>query len=301
MQTLSGLLCMTALMATADLSPGEHTRSVAVGDQTRQYLLYLPVDYPAQARLPVVLCFHGGGSNPRQMASFCGLNAKADAEGFAVVYPFGSGRREGLLTWNAGNCCGYALRQNVDEISFVKALLDDLSVTIAVDERRIYATGMSNGGMMAYLVADKLADRIAAIAPVGGPLGMETCNPARPVPVLHFHGTDDQFAPFAGGRGARSLTQTEFFSVEHSIRTWVAANGCATEPTTSVLVEAPLRVERIEYAAGPAGAEVVLIKIIGGGHTWPGLQPRLEFLGPATLDVSANDLMWEFFQRHPLP
>src|SRR5262249_30593385 len=130
------------------------------------------------------------------------------------------------VTWNAGNCCGYAQRQNVDDVAFVRALLDDLARVVKVDAKRGYATGMSNGGVMAYRLASELSDRIAAIAPVAGPMGSATCSPRRPVPVLHFHSTDDAFAPFQGGKGEKSLTQTDFYSVEHSVRCWVKANSC---------------------------------------------------------------------------
>ena len=120
---------------------------------------------------------------------------------------------------------------------------------------------MSNGAIMCYLLASELSDRIAAVAPVAGPMGTENASPKRPVPVIHFHGTDDQFAPFNGGKGSKSLSQTEFFSVEHSIRAWVKANGCPEEP---VVAEEPngaddgMTVQRKTY--GPGNGR-------GGGRT----------------------------------
>src|SRR5581483_1221143 len=139
---------------------------------------------------PVVLAFHGGGSNAMQMADFCGLNAKADGAGFIVAYPEGSGRLARDHTWNGGNCCGYAMEQKVDDVGFVRVLLDDLAWRARIDTKRVYATGMSNGAVMAYRLASELADRIAAIAPVAGPMGTATCKPSRPVSVMHFHGTE---------------------------------------------------------------------------------------------------------------
>src|SRR5262249_41276708 len=155
--------------------------------------------YDGTRPFPVVLAFHGGGSNAGQMVRFSGLNDKADQAGFLVVYPNGTGRLEQALTWNGGNCCGYAMLNKVDDGAFVRALLDDLGKVAKVDAKRVYATGMSNGAILAYRLASELSDRIAAIAPVSGPMGTEKCNPTRPVPVLHFHGTDDDFAPFKGG------------------------------------------------------------------------------------------------------
>lgn len=112
---------------------------------------------------------------------------------------------------------------------------DDLGKAAKVDAKRVFATGMSNGAIITYRLASELSDRIAAVAPVSGPMGTEKCEPKRPVPVIHFHGTDDQFAPFKGGKGEKSLSGTNFYSVEHSIRAWMKANGCKEEPTTEEL------------------------------------------------------------------
>lgn len=295
------LLALTMTIASAPLTPGDATRKIIVGELERTYLVHVPPDYDGKKPTPVVLAFHGGGSNPAQMVHFSGLSDKADQAGFIVVYPAGSGRVAEALTWNAGNCCGYAQRQNIDDIGFVAALLDDLARVANVDSKRIYATGMSNGALMSYLIADKLALRISAIAPVAGPMGSEKCQPARPVPVIHFHGTDDAFAPYVGGVGRSSITRTNFYSVNHTIAAWVAANGCGTKPNEEALPDVAkdgMHVTRKTYSKGRDGAEVILYTIHGGGHTWPGRQPKLKWLGPSTQDISANDLMWEFFQRH---
>ncbi len=301
---MSLLLILLATMAQTGnkLTPGDHTRSLVVAGRERNYLVHAPPSYDATKAMPVVLIFHGGGTNAAQMVRFCGLSDKADEAGFLAVYPNGTGRTEQLLTWNAGNCCGLAQQQNVDDVEFVRKLLDDLATVTKIDAERVYATGMSNGGMMAYRLAAELSDRIAAIAPVAGPMGIQECHPRRPVPVLHFHGTDDEFAPFVGGRGARSLSQTNFYSVEHSIGCWVKANGCDEQP---VVIEEPVKVAdgtkvmRKTWGHGKNGSEVVLIEIAGAGHTWPGRQPAVLFLGKSTKNISAGDAIWEFFKRHP--
>jgi polyhydroxybutyrate depolymerase len=297
-------LLMTALLtAEPSLTPGDHTRTLEVGGRTRSYLVHVPASYDGATAWPVVLAFHGGGGNARSMARFCGLSQKADEAGFLVVYPNGTGWLENLLTFNGGNCCGYAMRRRVDDVAFTAALLDDLATVARVDAKRVYATGMSNGAIMAYRLASELSERIAAIAPVAGPMGTETCSPKRPVPVIHFHGTHDEFAAFAGGPGPKSRSQTDFYSVEHSIKAWVEANGCPAEPRVAKLPDKQddgTTITRKTYGPGKAGSEVVLYVIHNGGHTWPGRLPRLKLLGASTEDVSANDLMWEFFQRHPL-
>ncbi|HEY5315795.1 MAG TPA: hypothetical protein VIK18_24920, partial [Pirellulales bacterium] len=150
---------------------------------------------------------------------------------------------------------------------------------------------------------DELSERIAAIAPVAGPMGSAHCQPRRPVSVLHFHGTGDEFAPYNGGKGLKSLSKAVFYSVEHSVAAWVAADGCPSEPLVELLTmaaETAMPVTRRVYGPGRDNAEVTLITIEGGGHTWPGRVSTFGFLGPSTLDISANDLMWDFFQRHPL-
>lgn len=295
------VVALTMTFTSAPIISGDTTRKLAVGNLERSYLVHIPPGYDGTKPMPLVLAFHGGGSNPAQMVHFSGLSEKADRAGFIVVYPAGTGRVPEALTWNAGNCCGYAQRQNIDDLGFVAALLDDLARVANVDSKRVYATGMSNGALMSYMVADKLASRIAAIAPVAGPMGTEKCQPAQPVPVIHFHGTEDAFAPYAGGVGRSSITRTNFYSVDHTIAAWVAANGCDAKPNEETLPDVAtdgMHVTRKIYSKGRDGAEVVLYTIHSGGHTWPGRQPKLKWLGASTQDISANDLMWEFFQRH---
>jgi polyhydroxybutyrate depolymerase len=285
------------------LLPGDHLLELEHHGRRRTALVHVPPAALGPARLPLVLAMHGGGTNARTMADFCGLSEKADAADFFVVYPNGTGRLDELYTWNAGNCCGYALRYGVDDVAFIDRLLDRLDNELPIDRRRVFATGMSNGAMLAYRLADELSERIAAIAAVAGPMGSTQCHPSRPVSVLHFHGTADEFAPYPGGKGLKSLSKAVFYSVEHSVAAWVAANGCPSEPIVDTLTTASdsaMPVTRRIYGPGRDDSEVVLVTIEGGGHTWPGRVSTFKFLGPTTLDISANDLMWEFFQRHPL-
>lgn len=265
--------------------------------------MHVPRDYDPGKPTPAVLVFHGGSSNAKTMVRFCGLSDTAEEAGFLAVFPVGSGRTGNLLTWNAGDCCGYAMRENVDDVGYVRALLDDLAGIANVDSRRIFATGMSNGGMLAYRLACEMSERIAAIAAVGGPMGTDACRPTRPVSVLHFHGTADEFAPFDGGRGKKSLTQTKFRSVDFSIRQWIRANGCPEQGVERPIPNKtgdPTTVTSTTWGPGRSGSEVVLYTIQGGGHTWPGRIPLLPSLGTATTAISANNILWDFFQRHPL-
>jgi polyhydroxybutyrate depolymerase len=197
------------------------------------------------------------------------------------------------------------MENKVDDVAFTRALLDDLATVANVDTNRVFATGLSNGGIMSHYVASELSDRIAAIAPVGGPLMMDAPRAKRPVAVMHLHGTGDEFAPFKGGFGkgtfGRNKGVTDFKSVEHTIQSWVKANGCKTEPEIVALPDKAddgMKVTRKTWSGGRQGSEVVLIEIENGGHTWPGQKPTVALLGKSTMAISANDLMWVFFQKH---
>jgi polyhydroxybutyrate depolymerase len=282
------------------LRPGK-VRTLVVGGLNRTYVVHAPKGHALTTPRPVVLALHGATMNGPMMASFSGLNGKADEAGFLAVYPNGTGTRSSFF-WNGGNCCGSAMQNKVDDVAFIDALLDDLIGAYPVDVRRVYATGMSNGAIMVYRLASELSERIAAIAPVSGSVGTEIGQPKRPLSILHFHGTMDEFIPFTGGRGARSITGTDFHSVEDSIRGWVKANGCDETPTIDVLAKGGdgMKVTRRSYGAGRGGAQVALVVVEGGGHTWPGMRSTAKVLGRSSLNVSANDLMWDFFQKHPM-
>jgi polyhydroxybutyrate depolymerase len=284
------------------LAPGDHLRSMTIGEQNRSYLVHIPPTYKPNRAAPVVLVFHSAVMNGPMMARFTGLSEKSDESGFVVVYPNGTGRSNFLLFWDAGG----VRSQPSDDVGFVAKLLDDLATVVNVNPARVYATGMSNGAMMCYRLASELSDRIAAIAAVSGTMATETCHPKRPVPVMHFHGTADAIVLF-GGPDARTPKDLFFKSVADSIQTWASVNGCPDPPTVAQVpdqVDDGTSVAKTSYGPGKDGSEVILYVIEGGGHTWPGrassLPLPLPLLGKSTLEISANDLIWEFFQRHTL-
>jgi polyhydroxybutyrate depolymerase len=267
----------------------------------RRYIVHVPAAYDAARRWPLVLSLHGSNSNGQIQLEFTNMNETADREGFIVVYPFGTGQRERMLFWNAGNCCGYAYEHNIDDVGFVRALVDVLNRQLSIDSGAVFAAGMSNGAMMAYRLASEMADVLAAIAPVAGTMGTETCRPSRPVSVIHFHGTNDEFVPVEGGVGKRSVTGTHHYSVEHTIRAWVEANGCPATPAITVLpnrINDGTTTEFRVYGPGRENAEVALYLIHGAGHIWPGRPPLPHYLGKTTYNILANDVIWEFFNRH---
>jgi len=275
---------------------------VPVGSRHRTATLCVPAGPPPASGWPLVLAFHGGQSHPEMMRRFSGLDALAAAGRAVVVFPEGTGFREGLFTWNGGNCCGEARADGSDDVGFVAALLDALAARLPIDPRRVHATGMSNGAMMAYRVAAELSERIASIAPVAGPLALESIAPSRAVPVLHFHGSLDQFTPLGGGIGRRSITRVSHRPVLEGLLDWVHANGCTPEYVRETIPcsDEGITIERFTWGAAAAGNDVVLYRLEGGGHTWPGRVPDSFFLGASALSLDANAIIWEFFQRHPL-
>jgi poly(3-hydroxybutyrate) depolymerase len=281
-------------------------RSVSVGLTQRRYAYYVPKNYAANGPLPIVFAFHGGGGNPQSMMALSGLNAKAEQAGFIAVYPYGSGvTPDQNLSFNGGDCCGYAKDINADDIGMVRAILNDIAARYTIDHARVFATGISNGGIMAYRVACELSDRVAAIAPVGGPLEFRTCNPAQPVAVMHFHGTADEYAPYEGGVGrasANAPVRPVFNSAHASIRFWLAVNVCKPDASEALpdTTDDGMRSVRLRYTGCRSGLTVELVRIEGGGHTWPGQAPLVPSLGASTSDISANDMMWTFFQANPL-
>ena len=292
------LFATLSVGAATWLPPGDHIRQFPFDGLIRSYSVHIPPSYDSTKPAPVVLVFHSAMMNGTMMARFCGLSEKADQAGFVVVYANGTGSTPFFLYWDAGGVRGRV----ADDVGYVRKLLEDLATVVHIDPRRVFATGMSNGAMMCYRLAAELSERIAAIAPVAGTMAIDHCQPRRPVSVLHFHGTKDGLVHW-GGPDERTPKNIKFHSVDETIRDWVKADGCPETPLVADLQDLAndgTRVRRQRYGPGKEGSEVVLYIIEGGGHTWPGRDPRVRILGKSTRDVAANDLIWDFFQRHPM-
>jgi polyhydroxybutyrate depolymerase len=273
-----------------------------VATRRRRAVVCAPAAPPPVTGWPLVLACHGGQSHPEMMRRFSGLDELAATGRAVVAYPAGTGSRDGLLTWNGGNCCGEAREAASDDVGFVRALVADVSRRLPIDPCRVHATGMSNGAMMAYRLGAEAADLVASIAPVAGPLALESIAPVRPVPVIHFHGSLDQFTPLDGGVGRRSVTRVSHRPVLAGLLDWVRADGCPEQPEREAIPcpDPGLAIERLTWGPGRAGSEVVFYRIDGGGHVWPGRTPDSFLLGPAVPSLDATAILWEFFERHPL-
>jgi polyhydroxybutyrate depolymerase len=261
----------------------------------RSYLVHVPPSYNRSRSFPLLLAFHGGGGTGRNQQKLSNLDEVADANGFVVVYPNGYGR-----SWNSGHGVGRAEKRGVDDVRFVSNLIDRLAKDYAIDKRRVYATGMSQGALFVHRLACELSDRITAVAPVSGSMPVitgERCRPRRPVPILIFHGEKDRISPYRGGR---TLTGGQTESIEQTVDEWARRNGCRLTPKRETLSE---EVSTETYDVCREGANVRLYRFATAGHTWPGgpqYLPRI-MIGKTATEVNASEVMWKFFSRYSLP
>jgi polyhydroxybutyrate depolymerase len=270
-----------------DATPtGSTARSVTVDGIARAYRLYAPAVLPP-GPVPVVVMFHGGFGSGEQAEAAYGWDAAADAHGFVVVYPDGVGR-----TWNAGSCCGRAAREDIDDIGFVRAVLDDLDGVVARDPARTFAAGMSNGALLAYRLACETT-LFAAIAAVAGTIATDTCL-GQPTSVLAVHGLADASVRVDGGPGG-GPGRVDGWPIADVIAHWREIGGCessVTRPATDPHVT-------IDVAPCPGGREVTLVVIDDAGHQWPGGEPGRASADPPSERFDATGYAWEFFAAHP--
>lgn len=268
--------------------PTDSDWNLTFGGLQRVFHVHVPPSYTPSVLTPLVLDFHGYSGDAAQEEILSQMNPHADAEGFLSVHAEGTGVPQ---SWNAGACCGEAASSDVDDVGFVGAMLDALEAKLCIDPKRVFATGMSNGGFLSQRLGCELSDRIAAIAPVAGVLGVSTCQPGRPVPIIEFHGTADPLVPYLGN------PLIGYPSVPATFSGWAARDGCTGSPTQTYDV---MDSSCATYEQCSAGAEVTLCTVQSGGHTWPGGTP-VPALGYTTPWLSATDTMWSFFVKHPLP
>jgi polyhydroxybutyrate depolymerase len=264
----------------------------------RKYLLHIPASYDPSRATPLVLFFHGGGGHMEQAAADYGWRAKSEQEGFIVAFPNGTSRlpRQHLATWNAGECCGYARDQEIDDVGFVKQVIADIERQVNIDAEKIFATGMSNGGMLVHRLACEMADTFKAVASVAGTDNTKSANPSRPISVLHIHARDDTHVLFEGGAGQEAFRDqskvTDFTSVEETINRWIVRNGAGKTPRR--VLEVPGAYGDL-YTSKHNDARIELIVTETGGHSWPGGK-SVRGKKPSRA-IIANDVIWDFFLK----
>ncbi len=271
-----------------------------VGPSTRSAEVRVPRAPAANSqRRPLVIALHGGGGNAANAETMTGFSALVEREGIVVAYPNGSGRSpRRLLTWNARNCCAWAMERNVDDVAFLSALIDTLVASQAVDPARVFVTGMSNGAMMTHHAAWRLGRKVRAIAPVVGAVFGDEPAALAPVRAIIFNGMRDANVPFAGGKpgsiGRNTWRRDARPALEQGLY-WARANGCGPEPRR----DSVRNVVTYRWPC-PAGREVELHAVVDGGHAWPGGQSGRRRGGdPVPASPNATEMIWAFFKASP--
>jgi polyhydroxybutyrate depolymerase len=280
------------------------------GGRERTFHVHVPPGHSPARPVPLVIALHGGGGSGERLDEMADgqFTRGADARGWVVVFP--DGVENG---WNDGRPLSSARdrrRAGVDDVAFIAALIDHAHSRWGIDRARVYATGISNGGFMSVRLGIDLSDRLAAVAPVTASvsLAVAASAPKRPIPVLFVNGTDDPLVPYAGGAvKVLGRERGEILSTDDAVAWWVRHNRCRSAPVSRALPDlAPddgTRVTVTTWGGGDQGAEVVLYRIDGGGHTWPGGRPYLgeRMVGRVCRDFEGVEAIFDFFARHRLP
>lgn len=281
----------TAGMAAVYIIVDRTNGQIISGGEKRKYLLHVPKTYDASKPVPLVIAIHGFAEYPAHIKDYSRWNKLADEHGFLVVYPSG---RMIPKRWNASGTGSSPL----SDAQFISDLIEHLEQKYNIDRNRIFASGLSNGGGMVYMLACTLPERIAAVGGVAGAYlyNADACKPSRQVPMIIFHGTEDPVVPYHGGPSVSF--QIPFPDVPEWVNHLAEKNGCQ-QPPTEFAVNG--EVSGIRYDNCKQNADVEFYTIHGGGHSWPGGKVIPKFLvGHTSKAIDATKVMWEFFERHPL-
>jgi polyhydroxybutyrate depolymerase len=291
-----------ARRAAPSAEPGTAQVELRVGEETRTYLLHVPPHAPRRfarsAPYPLVIVLHGSGASGQTVRQMSRLDSLADVHDFVAVYPDATRNWLGLQSgWNAGACCTAAVRNEVDDIGFLRALITHVAGAMPIDRRRIYVAGFSDGARMAYRAGCEMSAEVAAVGVVAGSLAQRGCMPGRPVPLIAFHGTSDDEVAFGDTSFTAALGRDLQVAapVPPSVRYWATLNGCSN----ATLSRRSPAVSEVRFAG--CRADVELFAIDSGGHAWPGGDPDGDDGDPPTRELSASVELVRFFLRHPLP
>jgi polyhydroxybutyrate depolymerase len=269
---------LPAASAYGALAPGINARTMVFDSQTREYDISVPPSYDGSVPLPLVVDMHGFGSNKNQQRILSGFQQRSDAEGFLVAYP------QGLFnSWNAGVCCGQAQAQSIDDVGFLRAMVDAIAAEANVDPLRVYATGLSNGGAMTQRLACEAADLFAAAAPMAFPIPfvpLSTCQPSRPIAVLMFMGLTDQLVSYA--------------SAAPSFQYWRDFDGCVGGSPDETVVTGDSFCET--YTQCSDGVEAGLCSILSISPA-----PFEGHILYINNDLNLSVVAWNFLSRFQLP
>jgi len=275
----------------------EYYDSMVFDDLERTFFVHLPENYNTSVSYPLIFAMHGGG-----LLGYEGIEGQSqlsdlsDLENFIVVYPEGI-RTLGFRTWNAGHCCPSATIFNTNDVGFINALLEKLKSELSINSRKVYATGFSNGGQLAYKLANQYPNKFAAVSAVAGVLQDFPFNPSRKVPIIHFHSYQDTTAPYNGGLSDAPNIDIDFPSVESTLLLIADNYNCSIIKET---IFSDLNTyDFFRYSDCDNNVKIELYVSQDGGHTWPGGQAFSNM--EITSHFNASSLMWGFFKNYELP
>lgn len=314
----AALKAKTAAVSTYTYGPGDYTFTVPGSNRT--YQVHVPKAYKTSTAMPLIVALHGGCQSSSRMIALTRLNITSNVQRFIVAYPNGTAKKVGKQTvdsmrfWNPAY--GFPAEylyfndpnfDNVDDVSYIRAVLDDLQAKFNVETKKVYALGISNGSLLGERLASVMSDRFAAVASLAGPLWgpEEFCTPSRPVPMIYIHGTADNFMPYYGGIPlCPEVVQKDMRSAQESVDVWVYKNQCLTIPR---VVYQNKTATCVSYGRADNKAEVEFCTIEGGGHTYPsGAKITFPYKDPGcdtgviSTDLDANQIIWEFFKKYSL-
>jgi polyhydroxybutyrate depolymerase len=300
--------CSTSGTARGTPASGTYLQTTPLHYQwsPRTYLLHVPAGYDEQKTWPLVVALHGAFSTAGSFETKSGFSDLADRAGFVVAYPNGIGVLGHLQHWNAGHCCGLAEEDHVDDVGFLRYVIDDVARKVRIDPQRVYVAGHSNGAMLAYQFAAENSEKIAAVCVVAGSLGSArskgaqthtTGPPAEPVPLLAIHGRQDACVPFAGGSGVRRGGRC-YVSVLDSVGLWARYCGCHPTPEISGDPHGGPSLLTWRDAQGDSWASLYILD--HWEHAWPGACNCRQLPPEHPLRTfDAAEVIWDFFSQHP--
>lgn len=296
-------LLVVAIPATVfSQEPGDYEAKIEVCGVKRDFLYHLPPCYDGCRKLPIVLVFHGKSASAKMVKKFSEMDETADKFGFIAVYPNGTGFSL-FKGFNAGASTNPKDLEKPDDVAFTNAILNYFERCLCVDCDRVYATGLSNGAMMCHRLAVELPHRITAIAPISGMLGTNVCPPKCPIPIMQFQGSCDEVLPMDGPQESGLFASQTYYPTAQTMQLYACAAGCKEAPTITDLPDCyddDTSIRLHTYTDCKPGIEVILVEICGGGHQWPQRALPFKYLGAATEEINANEMMWCFFQNHTL-
>ena len=256
-------------------------QSIFNNGKSREYILYIPDSYDGASTIPLVLNFHGFGESASEFMNKTDMRTVSESNTFILVYPQGS-CLNGSSHWNA--CpTGGDNKSNADDFGFVESIISEISSQYNLDLERVYAAGYSNGGMMAYGLANYKSDLIAAVASVSGVMLDCIGSTNHPMPVVHLHGTSDNVIPYNGGYG--------WISVQNTLDHWINFNNTTSTPTVSIDDSEGITIEHYVYGEGNNSVSVEHYKYVGGNHVW---------FSSTFRGLNTYELIWNFMSRYDI-